>query len=463
MPLPPGQYPIGMAGYPGFPAQAQTFPGDPTALPVPYSPYFPLETLPQEPVESALARPFTVGTSVLLFVGALAVSLGAAAVAIAAAHADWSAGATVCGITALILAGASAVVALIRVAIGRRATVMYALSAAMVVVLAVGGLGSLTFADPLHGIQAQTLERNGQWADAIREYGYAGQAAPNAPDVARVYDEWGEQLLGQRSYGLAVSRFDTVVTQYVQSGAAVNRGRLDLYNAYKQWISTGSADVPYPAAITFLESYANTSGCDASCQSDVHDVDAQARFQYGTQLAAASNFADAVTQFEAIQSQFPQSAYAPKAHAAAAQAYYAEGQAFLASNACPSALTPYQTLAGKYGDTPEGQKAKAALSAGVDVTGTIPNPPKGQTPSVFLSKHIDPNNFVFSSEYKTTLGTNGSFTFHGVRPGDYNIASSVDKGTYVDFVWWHDPSNNAYFIHVGQLCPVQVNDLQGYP
>jgi outer membrane protein assembly factor BamD (BamD/ComL family) len=338
---------------------------------------------------------------------------------------------------------------------------MYVLSAAMVLVLVVTGIGSLTFASPLHGIQASTLERNGQWADAIREYSYAGQGAPNAPDIARVYDEWGEQLLGQRSLGLAVSRFDTVVTQYSQSGSAYDRGRTDLYNAYKEWIGTQGTDVPYPDAITYFETYAGFSTCDSTCQVDAHTIEAQARFQYGTQLAASSNYADAITQFEAIQKQFPQSPYASQAHTAAATAYYAEGQADLSGSSCANALTAYKTLVSNYGDTPEGQKAKTALAAGVDVTGTIPSAP-GAIP-VFLSKHVDPTNFIFSSEYRSTLGTNGSFTFHGVQSGDYNLATSHDTGTAINFVYWHDASGNLYFIHVGQLCPVQVNDLQSYP
>jgi hypothetical protein len=457
--MPPtlGQPPMGYPTYPGFGPMSPTVPGGPLVPIGTYSPYPPVE---EEPVESTMARPFTTGVSVLLFVGAIAVSLGIAAVAVAAFHADWSAGATIAGITALVLAGVSAVVALIRVAVGRRARIMYALSAAMVLVLTVTGVSSLTFASPLHGIQATTLERNGQWADAIREYSYSGEGAPNAPDIARVYDEWGEQLLGLSSYGLAVSRFDTVVTQYAESGSAYNRGRTDLYSAYKQWTGTQSTDVPYPDAITYFETYAGFSTCDSACQDDAHTIEAQARFQYGTQLAASSNYADAITQFEAIQKQFPQSPYASQAHTAAAKAYYAEGQAQL-SSACPNALTAYQALASQYGDTPEGQKAKAALGAGVDVTGSIPGAPKAI--AVFLSKHIDLPSYYFSSDYRSTLGTNGSFTFHGVQPGDYNLATSQDTGVSINYVWWHDPSGNPYFVHVGQLCPVQVNNLQSYP
>jgi hypothetical protein len=432
-------------------------------MPAPsYVPY-PGYEMPVEPEESALARPFTLGTSILLFVGSIAVCLGIAAVLIAAAHADWSAGATAAGITALILAFVSLVVALARILLGRQARLMYALSAAMILALTVAGIGSLGIANPLHTLQARSLEHDGQWADAIREYSYAGQGAPNAPDIARVYDEWGEQLLGQHSYGLAATSFQNVVTQYVQSGDAYDRGRTDLYDTYKQWVVTGGTDVPYPAAIAYFGTYAGASTCDAACQTDAQNVEAQARFQYGTQLAASGDYADAVTQFEALQSRFPQSVYAPQAHAAAAKGYLAEGQAAIKGGTCASALTPYQTLAGKYGDTPEGKQAKSALNAGVDVTGTIGNLPTTPQPTLFLSKHINPTSFFFSSEYKTSPGTNGSFTFHGVKPGDYNLASSNDLGNTINYVWWHDPSNNAYFIHVGQLCPVQVTNLQNYP
>jgi hypothetical protein len=431
-------------------------------MPAPIFVPYPGYEMPVEE-EPALARPFTLGTSILLFVGSIAVCLGVAAVLIAAGRADWSAGATAAGITALTLAFVALVVALARILLGRRARVMYALSAAMVLALMVTGLGSLSVTNPLHTLQARSLEHDGQWADAIREYSFAGQGAPNAPDIARVYDEWGEQLLGQHSYGLAATRFQTVASQYIQSGDAYERGRTDLYNTYKQWVVTGGTDVPYSTAIAYFGTYAGASSCDAACQTDAQNVEAQARFQYGTQLAASSDYAGAITQFEAIQSRFPTSVYAPQAHAAAAKAYLAQGQAAIKGGTCTGALPSYQTLASIYGDTPEGKQAKSALNAGVDVTGSISNLPTSPRPTLFLSKHIDPNNYYFSSEYITSPGTNGSFTFHGVKPGDYNLASSEDVGFTVNYVWWHDPSNNAYFIHVGQLCPVQVANLQNYP
>jgi hypothetical protein len=463
--MPPalGQLPVPL-GYPTYP----TYPGHPSQTlpgglaPIPYAPYA-LYGEPEEPVENSLAQPFSNATSVMLFAGCIAVCLAAALVTMAGFHADWSDGAAAAGITALILAAISGVVALIRIGVGRRARVMYILSAAMVLVLTVTGLGSIGFASPLHGIQARSLERSGQWQSAISEYSAAGQSAPNGAEVARVYDEWGEQLLGQRSYGLAVSRFDTVVSQYNQSGDAYARARTDLYNAYKQWVGTNGTDVPYGEAVTFFETYATASDCDTSCQSDAYAMDAQARFQFGTQLAASSNFADAITQFEAIQAKFPKSTYAPQAHAAAATAYFAEGkQALTTSDCAKTSLPAYQTLASKYGDTPEGKKAKDALAAGVDVTGSISNLPKDSSLRIFLSKHIDPNSYYFSSEYVTSAGTNGSFTFHSVKPGDYNVATSVESSTAIYFVYWHDSSGNSYFVHVGQLCPVQVTGLDPY-
>jgi tetratricopeptide (TPR) repeat protein len=450
--------PLGYPTYPTYPSYpSQTLPGG--LAPIPYAPYAPYGE-PVEPVDNSLAQPFSNATAVMLFAGSIAVCLAAAIVTMAGFHADWSAGATAAGITALILATISGVVALIRIGVGRRARAMYILSAAMVLVLAITGLGSIGFASPLHGIQARSLERSGQWQSAISEYSASGQGAPNGPDVARVYDEWGEQLLGQRSYGLAVSRFDTVVSQYNQSGDAYTRARTDLYNAYKQWVGTNGTDVPYANAITFFETYATASGCDTACQSDAYAVDAQARFQYGTQLAASSNFADAITQFEAIQAKFSKSTYAPQAHAAAATAYYAEGkQALTTADCAKTALPAYQTLTSKYGDTPEGKKAKDALGAGVDVTGSISNLPKDSSLRVLLSKFIDANSITFSSDYTISPGTNGSFAFHGVKPGNYNVATSVYTARGVYFVFWHDSSGNPYFVHVGQLCPVQVTGL----
>src|SRR5258708_32427431 len=132
--------------------------------------------------------------------------------------------------------------------------------------------------------------------------------------------------------------------------------------------------MPHTDAISALMSPQTEPGCDAACQTATQALEVQARFQFGTQLAAKGDYPDAIPQFETIQTKFAKSEYAAQAHKAAAQAYFAHGQSQLAS-ACEQALTDYQTLVKRYADTAEGKQAQTALAAGVDVSGRLTSRP----------------------------------------------------------------------------------------
>ncbi|MGH2516784.1 MAG: hypothetical protein ACRDHP_14115, partial [Ktedonobacterales bacterium] len=213
-----GSFPPSYSAYPGIPSQA--FP--------------PSMTLPglQPPSRqrSPLARRFPFWLSLLLTVGTI---VAAALVYVGnevVLHGDWSSGARAAGIAALALAGATLLLLVVRLSMGRRGISTILLSLLLALVLAAGGAGGLAYANPLHGIQAQKLEQSGDWSGAIYEYELGGENAPNAVDVARVYDEWGEQTLQQKDYKSAAARFVMVITQYGQSGAPVDRAQTDLFN-----------------------------------------------------------------------------------------------------------------------------------------------------------------------------------------------------------------------------------------
>src|SRR5262249_44480262 len=159
-----------------------------------------------------------------------------------------------------------------------------------------------------------------------------------------------------RAFAGAVGHFNIVITDYGRSGDAVGRARQDLYAAYVAWLQAADASLPYADAITVFTSRQTDTSCDANCQTAAHTLEVQARYQYGTRLAAAGDYQNAITQFEMIQTKFPKSSYAAQAHTAAAQAYLAHGKAQLAG-ACSQALPDYQTLAKRYADTPEGKQA----------------------------------------------------------------------------------------------------------
>ncbi len=438
--------------YPPYAQGPATWPGPPM---VPYA------GPPAAPRQSALAIPFPRWVSALLFFGALALLGLIYAADEILLGGDWAEGAQVAGVAALALAGVTLLVTLIRIAAGRRALTTIALGLLMVVVLAASGGSGLIFSAPLHAVQARALEQSGAWAAAIQEYALAGESAPNAPDIARAYDEWGEHLLGAGQYSSAVANFTAVINDYSGSGTAVIRAHTGRYRAYVAWVRSNTDDVPYTGALLEFSTYQKSSACDASCQAEVTAIEAQAHFQYGTQLASQMRYADAVAQFEAVQAQFPQSPYVTRAHAAAATAYYALGQQQIHSDTCPAAVPTYQKLASAYADTPEGKQAKTALAAPQTVSGTLKGFPSNPLPTLHLSKSINPGNYYFSDEYSTTVNaSSGTFTFTGVRPGNYNISTSRNLGTEIDYVYYYDKgTGNMYDVHVGPLCAVQVGTL----
>lgn len=495
LPLTPGAAP-GYPGYPPAPGQP-AYPGLPSMPLAPGAPYPETPATPYYPIASApypyagppsqhsmvvlgaapatiplvpqgpLGRPFPLWLTALIAVGSLALLVVAFLGGSLAAGQDWAGSALVAGIAAALLALGAIALLLVRVARGRRAGSAIALGVVGIVLLASIGLGGVAGAAPIHALQAGSLEGSGSWSAAIHEYALSGEHAPNAPNIARVYDEWGESLLKQGTYSAALGRFNTVVTTYAQSGtAALDRANRGLFDTYGRWITANTPDVPYINAIAFVEQYAQSGACDASCHATGATYAAQGRFQYGEQLLAQNNYLEATVQFDAVQSKYPTSSFAPQAHAEGAKAYLALGKQQIGGENCATdAVATYQTLAQHYGDTPQGKEAQGALKAPVTVSGHISGPyPHSPTPTGVLSKHIDPNNFYLSSEYTTGIDAgSGKFSFHNVQQGTYNFSTVAYLSSETDYVYWYGDNHNYYFVQVGPLCTVQLDNLDPYP
>ncbi len=416
--------------------------------------------------QGRLARPFPLWLAAVIAGGSVALLVLAFLVSTLVARQDWAGGTFVAGIVAIMLALGGVALLVVRVAAGRHAGSAVALGVVGIVLLVAMGLGGLASTTPIHALQARSLEGGGSWSAAIHEYALSGEQTPNAPDIARVYNEWGESLLKQGIFSAAVDRFNTVVTSYAQSGtASQDRANRGLFTTYGRWITANDSGVPYPNAFTFVEQYAQTSACDSSCQTVAAGYAAQGRYQYGEQLLAQSSYQAATAQFEAVQSKYPTSTFAAQAHTEAAKAYLALGKQQISGDSCATdAVATYQTLAKRYADTPEGKQAQAALTAPVTVTGRLTGPyPRNPTPKAVLSKHIDPNSYYYSSEYTTGVDAgSGSFTFHNVRQGTYNFSTITYLPAVTDYVYWFDQSHNYYFVQVGPLCTLQIGDFQ-YP
>ncbi len=406
-----------------------------------------------------LGRPFPlplVALIVLACAALLAIVFGARVLVL---HGDWSEGAAAAGVVALALAVIAALVALLRVAAGRRTLGFALLTVALLVALTGAGVAGLAGNGSLHSVQAQAMEKNGQWSVAIHEYQLTGQKAPNAPDIARVYDAWGEQALKQGDYRGALTRFQTVLDDYDESGVAVPRAQKGQFNTYVAWLKNDPSHLPYHEAIIVFTNYAANTGCDSACQTTLAAVAPQAHFLYGEQLLTQKQYAPAITEFGKVTTQYGSSAYAKQAHAKAAQAYYAYGQQQISNQNCDSAATLYQTLAKSYKDTPEGVKAQTALDAPQDVTGYIANGPTNPAPTIHLSKHINVNAFFFSDEYSTSMDPrSGQFTFKHVAQGTYYLTTSRPVPGGTEYAWWYDATDpSAYFsFTVTPLCTLNL-------
>lgn len=373
-----------------------------------------------------------------------------------ASGADWTRGAQVAAYVAFALALLALAVGALRYLAGRRALSMVVLALLLVATLAGTGAAGLVAAPSLHRGQARVLEQSGRYEAAITEYALAGDKAPNAPDTARTYDEWAASLLRQKQYAAALSRYLRVTSTYPGTGSPYHLAEAGIFATYTAWIAVNGNGVPYPDAIAYIQTYMQSAACDAACQSGAKAILPQAAYQFGTQLTAAGQYAEAVKQLAAVKVVYPQSPYAAQAHAAAAVAYLDLGQQQLPT-ACGDAVKTYQTLAKSYGDTPQGAQAKKSLDAPQSVTGTIAQVPSNPAPTIYLSRSADPVSYYFSNDFHTSVDIpSGVFKFTNVPLGTYFLSAVRDTADGSQTIWWNTPDGSIYTVQVGPLCGAQL-------
>ncbi|HLJ80719.1 MAG TPA: outer membrane protein assembly factor BamD, partial [Ktedonobacterales bacterium] len=310
---------------------------------------------PRPPLRALITQPFPRWFMLMLWLIAAALVIYTYLETVKYPDRDWADGAEAAGIVALVFGGVALLLFTARLIGGRRARPAILFGLLAVVILAGIGATSLVISPQLHHVQALHDEQNGMWDTAIHEYELAGENTANAADVARVYDEWGEQQLRDKNYRGAVDRFNVVVANYTDTGRYLKRANDDLFATYSDWIQSG-LNVPYGEATAFFDSYRTLPQCDSSCASRVNAIEARSYYEYGVQLASEGDYQDAILQFEVIQSRYPNSPYFHQAHLYAAQAYYALALQETSSN-CSDAVSAYTTLVSEYADTPEAKKA----------------------------------------------------------------------------------------------------------
>jgi hypothetical protein len=376
---------------------------------------------------------------------------------------DWATGLIAASLAAFALAAVVVVMLIVRLIVGRRALGTAILAILLTLTLAGAGLAGFSQLNTLRVAQARQDENARHWHDAIQEYANAGQKAPNAPDIARVYTEWGEALAGDGDNAGAVSKLTTAAQTYVLSGAMVTRARADLYSTYVSWIQSGATAIPYQQALTFFASYAVDPACDASCQSAISAASARAHYQFGQQLASASQYKQAITEFELTQAQYAASPYAQQAHTAAATAYMAfAGQ--LVTQDCGSAVPLYQTLAKSYADTPEGKRATTTLAAPVKVSGRVKGAPGKPAVTMYLARRANAQSPQDLGKYHAALNSStGVYSFSSVAPGVYYPTGFQTTSTQYIYSPWTvtnaQGKKSYYSVTIGPVCAYQIPDL----
>jgi tetratricopeptide (TPR) repeat protein len=409
--------------------------------------------LPPVPRRKRLAQPLGRGMVALLGASALLALAAAALLGLALAHGEWAAGLRAAALAALSLGAVTLAATVVRAAAGRRAARGVALGLGAALLLGLLGDGGLALLPATHLAQARVYEASEQYDQALTEYALGGAHAPGSHDLARVNVEWGDALTRDGRYADALGRYLVVLRRFPGVPGQIAPARGGLLRAYGRWILVGGGGLTFDGALAQLSAARQAVWCDASCQSAVDGLLAEARYAAGRAAAAAGQHAAAADHFDAVTAQFPTSPYAPLAHAAAATEYLAIGQAERGGATCPAAVPTYQKLATTFADTPEGATARAALAAPVDVTGSLAGYPTDPAPTLYLSRQIS-GSTSFSDEYHTALGAAGAFTFGGVAPGSYNLSAALPDGSGVH--WYDAQTGNPYTIVVGPLCTLTL-------
>jgi hypothetical protein len=425
----------------------------------------PAVVTPRPPMErrgnafpSWFARPFGTMTAALVAVCCFALVGITYSVAVLTG-ADWTRGVQIAADAAFALALLAVAGAALRYAAGRRALRTLGLALLLVASLAGTGAGGLLLAPGLHSAQARVLESSGRYEAAIAEYTLAGDAVANSPAIAQAYDEWAASLLRQKNYSAALSRYLLVTISYPGTGAPYHQAEAGIFATYTAWIAAGGTDVPYPSAIAYIQTYSASPACDAACQATATTIMPQAAYQFGTQLIAAEQYAQAIQQLAAVKARYPQSPYAAQAHAAAAIAYLDLGQQQLPT-ACADAVKSYQTLATQYADTPQGAEAKQALAAPQPVTGTISHTPTNPAPTIYLSRSAAPVSFYFSDDFHASVDPqSGAFHFASVPLGTYYLSATRDIAGGTQTVWWRAANGSVLTVRVSPLCGAVLGTL----
>lgn len=396
-------------------------------------PYTPFMIQPQniqqlaEPRKIAnIAKPLPIRLLIVSTIATLAVL-----VALSLTGSDWADRAMHQAIGAISIAALLLLFAGVRISLGmlneaNKKSAVQSIGSGLVIMLLFVDSGLAFLAqDPLHIAQAQYLEGQQQWQQAITQYQKGGEGPPSSADIALTYDKWGEALNQSGHYTDAIDKFNVVLTNYTTPD--------EVTRAQK-----GGATAYYNLA-----------------QSELN----------------AQQYKDAVSNFKTLQSRFPESLEAQKTHGPLATALLGLGRQQQRSNACVSAIPTYQDLAANYSDTPEGKDAANELGQPQVVTGsftaTLPTNVRLNAVLVqnFRGTLSTDQKFALVDESPTTqINADGTFAFQPVEQGEYGLVWTINRPDGSEGLYWYyqvaDPTQSPDITaDVGSLCPFDFGNI----
>jgi hypothetical protein len=378
--VPPGAYAPGYSAPGGAPGPAGISP-----LPGMVSP----------PPKPPLPVWFVAGAAGLVAVGLLLIAL----VSAVGDSGDWAAAGLRVGIASLVVGVVVLGVFLFRFNQGYNAKNTVRLAISSVVVLVILGGAGIGLQGTLRGAQVSSLESQENYARAVQLY----QSTGDNEAVARIYNDWGEQLANQHQYQVpndptkkptdgtkqnsdgAINKFEVVLNHYSSQTAQATRALNDEAQAYLDWgnqyVNVGTVDSLQKAIAAFNVVLSNPD-----------------------KFSSTSVFAQVRQQ--------------------AAKAYLTLGQQQESSD-CEAATTTLSTLVKNFAGTDPANSAMMLLQMG-SVTGQVLQVVNSQfgppAPNVklFLSKTWSVSNQTFqdSKDYTTTSDADGNFTFTHVLVSD---------------------------------------------
>lgn len=413
----------------------------------------------------AFTRPLPIWASLLgVATGALLL------IALVFLNPDWATGALIAGTVAIILAILLLIAGGVRVALGMlaeqnpRRGLQVVSSVLLVLLLFLTGGIAITQQSGLHGVQARYLEGQHSWQVALNEYQAAGEKAPTSDNLARVYNEWGEELSKQQHYADAVERFSTVLQSYSRVRGEFGRARTGLLAAYLAWGDLATHSQDYAGATSHYDALLASSYCDPGCQSLTLSKDATAYYRLAEQQFSRQQYASAVNAFKALVTRFASSPEAGQIHAHYAQALWGLGQQQL-NTTCSNAVKTYQQIARQFADTSWGKQAATALAQPVTVKGrfttSLPGAPYNPTAALVQGLTAGIQQYQFPPLLRdapiTQIHSDGTFTFTAVPQGKYELIWSSD-GT-LHFYYASSGNKVLYTANLGPLCTYNYGDI----